>query len=173
MNGNWCPWFPHFLRDFAIGRPQFLIVFSYRSCVFLRINLLIDFATRLNSVLHPGSLVSCHSFLSSRFSFNRQSNPGMSLFRVGSLILQVDSPCAESVVAVKSYAALSASSPELISFLGDIKSGSRIWNRSQHVDFDSVLPFSGQSLSRWPPPHHKQRGGSLQFAQTWPKCWQL
>jgi hypothetical protein len=39
--------------------------------------------------------------------------------------------------------------------------------------FDSVLPFSGQSLCRWPPPHHKQRGGSLQFAQIWPNFLQL
>jgi hypothetical protein len=35
------------------------------------------------------------------------------------------------------------------------------------------LAFSGHSLWRWPPPHRRQRGGCLQFAQTWPNGWQL
>jgi hypothetical protein len=43
----------------------------------------------------------------------------------------------------------------------------------QHVGVDDVFPFSGHSLCRWPPPHQKQRAGCLQFAQTWPNCWQL
>jgi hypothetical protein len=36
-----------------------------------------------------------------------------------------------------------------------------------------VFLFSGQSSCRWPPSHHKQRGGCLQLAQTWPNFWQL
>jgi hypothetical protein len=43
----------------------------------------------------------------------------------------------------------------------------------QHAGVDVVFPFSGHSLCRYSPPHHKQRGGCLQFAQTWPNCWQL
>jgi hypothetical protein len=43
----------------------------------------------------------------------------------------------------------------------------------QHVEADVVLPFSWHSLYWWSPPHHKQRGGCLQFAQTWPNCWKL
>jgi hypothetical protein len=43
----------------------------------------------------------------------------MSLFRVESLILLVDSLYAEAIEAVKSRAALSAYSPELISILGE------------------------------------------------------
>jgi hypothetical protein len=45
--------------------------------------------------------------------------------------------------------------------------------RTDWPGMEEVFPFSGHSLCRWPPPHHKQRGGCLQFAQTWPNCWQL
>jgi hypothetical protein len=38
---------------------------------------------------------------------------------------------------------------------------------------DGGCSSSGHSLCRWPPPHHKQLGGCLQFAQTRPNCWQL
>jgi hypothetical protein len=50
----------------------------------------------------------------------------MTLFRVESLILLVDSLYAEAIDAVMSRAPLSASSPELISILGDIKSDARL-----------------------------------------------
>jgi hypothetical protein len=43
----------------------------------------------------------------------------------------------------------------------------------QHVGVEAVFPFPGQSLCRWHPPHHKQRGRCLQLAQTWPNFWQL
>jgi hypothetical protein len=43
----------------------------------------------------------------------------------------------------------------------------------QHAWVKAGFPFSGQSLCRWPPPHHKQRGVCVQLAQTWPNCWQL
>jgi hypothetical protein len=38
----------------------------------------------------------------------------------------------------------------------------------QHVSIDAVLPFSGHSMCRLPPPHHIQQGGCLQLAQTRP-----
>jgi hypothetical protein len=34
-----------------------------------------------------------------------------------------------------------------------------------------VLLFSRHSMCRWLPPHHIQRGGCLQLAQTWSNCW--
>jgi hypothetical protein len=43
----------------------------------------------------------------------------------------------------------------------------------QHAGVDAVFSFSGHSLYRCPPSHHKQRIDCLQFAQTWPNCWQL
>jgi hypothetical protein len=43
----------------------------------------------------------------------------------------------------------------------------------QQLSVDSVFIFTGHSLCRWPPPHHKHIGGCLQFAQSWPKVWQL
>jgi hypothetical protein len=143
-----------FIRDFATGQiawgvtSQFPILFSHRSNAFLRVNRLMEFATRLYADLHAGSLVSCHNFLSLRFCFNRNSNPGLSLFRVESLILLVDSLYAEATEAVKLHAALSASSPELMSILSDIKSEARLWNCSQSVNFSTgseiflVLPWS-------------------------------
>jgi hypothetical protein len=39
------------------------------------------------------------------------------------------------IEAVKSRAALSACTPELISILGDINSEASLWNRSQSVNF--------------------------------------
>jgi hypothetical protein len=46
--------------------------------------------------------------------------------------------------------------------------------------FAVSTPWSGGSvlllwalLVQMAPPHHKQRGGCLQLAQTWPNCWQL
>jgi hypothetical protein len=57
------------MRDFAIGHIKgvtsvFAIFVPRRSNAFLRVNRLIDFATQLTAVLHVGSLVSCHNFLS-------------------------------------------------------------------------------------------------------------
>jgi hypothetical protein len=83
--------------------------------------LLIAFETRLSAVLHPGSLVSCNSFLILSLYFNSRSSPGRSLFKSVNVILLVASLYAEAIEAVNSRAALSASIPELISSLGDIK----------------------------------------------------
>jgi hypothetical protein len=47
-------------------------------------------------------------------------------------------------------------------------------NRQLQKDgVQAAFSFSGHSLCRRPPPYHTQRGGCLQFAQTWPNCWQL
>jgi hypothetical protein len=85
-----------------------------------RIMRLIALETRLTAVSHPGSLVSCHNVLILFFYFNRRSRPGI-LFNSVNVILLVDSLYAEAVKAVKARAALSASTPELIWILGDIK----------------------------------------------------
>jgi hypothetical protein len=79
----------------------------------------IAFETRLTAVLHPGSLVSCHSFLILFLYVNSRSKPGRSLFKSVKVILLVDSLYAEAIEAVKARAALSASTPELIWILGD------------------------------------------------------
>jgi hypothetical protein len=39
----------------------------------------------------------------------------------------------------------------------------------QQFGIDAAFVLSGHSLCRWPPPHHKHRGGYLQLAQTWAK----
>jgi hypothetical protein len=52
-----------------------------------------------------------------------------------SVTLLVASLHAEAIEAVKSRAALSASTPELISILGDINSEARLLNQSQSVIF--------------------------------------
>jgi len=43
----------------------------------------------------------------------------------------------------------------------------------QQLGVDSYLSFSGHYLWIWTPPHHTQRAGCLQLAQTWPNFWQL
>jgi hypothetical protein len=52
-----------------------------------------------------------------------------------SVTLLVASLYAEAIEAVKLHAALSASTSELISNLGDINSETRLWNQSQSVNF--------------------------------------
>jgi hypothetical protein len=60
------------------------------------------------------------------------------------VILLVDSLYAEAIEAVKARTALSASTPELISILGDIKFETRLWNRSQSVNFSvGAKKFNG------------------------------
>jgi hypothetical protein len=96
------------------------------SSVFFRIMRLIAFETRFTAVLHPGSLVSWHSFLILFLYFNSRSRPGISLLKPVNVILLVVSLYAEAREAVKLRAALSASTPELISSLGDIKFEARL-----------------------------------------------
>jgi hypothetical protein len=99
---------------------------SHCSSVFFRIIRVIALETRLNAVLHPGSLVSCHSFLILFLCFNSRSRRGRSLFKSVSVSLLVDNLYAEAVEAAKARAALSASTPELIWMLGDIKFEARL-----------------------------------------------
>jgi hypothetical protein len=88
-----------------------LIFVSHRSSAFLQIIRLIDFVTQLTAVLHSGCLISCHNFLIHRLCFNSRSRPGISLFMSESVTLLVASLNAEAIEAVKSRAALSASTP--------------------------------------------------------------
>jgi hypothetical protein len=82
--------------------------------------------TKLTAVLHAGSLVSCHNFLTLRLCFNSRFRPGILLFMSESVTLLVTSLYAEAIEAVKSRAALSASTPKLFSILGDINSEARL-----------------------------------------------
>jgi hypothetical protein len=77
----------------------------------------------------------CHNFFILLLYFNNRSRPGRSLFNSDKLILLVDSLYADAIEAVKAHAALSASTPKLISTMGD----ARLWNRSQFVNFSSGL----------------------------------
>jgi hypothetical protein len=87
---------------------------SYRLSAFLRVILLMVLATHLSAVLHAASRVICHSFLNFLLCFGRLPRPGRRLLRSESVILLVDSLNAEVIEAVKSRAALSASSPSLL-----------------------------------------------------------
>jgi hypothetical protein len=102
------------------------IFVSHGSSAFLRIIRLIDFVFQLTAVLQAGSLVPCHNFLSFRLCFNNPSRPGRSLFISESVNLLVDNPYGEATEAGKWLAALLASTPELISILGDINSEARL-----------------------------------------------
>jgi hypothetical protein len=81
-------------------------------------SLLMVLATQLNADLYAGSWVTCHSLLNLRLCF-RLSRPGRSLLRFKSVILLVDSLYTKAIEAVKSQAALSASSPELVWIRGE------------------------------------------------------
>jgi hypothetical protein len=81
--------------------------------------------TQFTAALHAGYRVSCHNFLSLRFSLNKRSRSGRSLFRSEIVTLLVASLYAEAIEAALSRAALSASSPELILILGEINSEAR------------------------------------------------
>jgi hypothetical protein len=103
-----------------------LIIFvSHRSSSFLRVIRLIDFVNQLTALLLTGSLVSCQNFLSLRLCFNSRSRPGISLLISDSVTLLVASLFAEAIEVVKSRAALSASTPQLSSILGNIDSEAR------------------------------------------------
>jgi hypothetical protein len=101
------------------------IFVSHRSSAFFRVIRLIAFEIQFTAALHAGSLVSCHNFLSLFLCLSKRSKPGRS-FRSRSVILLVDSLYAEAIEAENSRAALSASTPVLISILGDIHSEVRL-----------------------------------------------
>jgi hypothetical protein len=72
------------------GVTSELIIFvSHRSSVFLQVIRLTDFVTQLTAVLHAGSLVSCHNFLSLCLCFNYRSKPRRLLFTPESVILLI------------------------------------------------------------------------------------
>jgi hypothetical protein len=63
------------------------------------------------------------------------------LFNSDKVILLVDILYADAMEAVKAHAALSASTPELISTLGDIRFEARLSNCSQFVNFSNGFEF--------------------------------
>lgn len=81
---------------------------------FLRVFCIMVLVTHLTAVLHAGSRLSCHNFLSLCFCFSWQSRPGRLLFRSERASLLVDRLYSEAIEAVKSHVALSASSSEAL-----------------------------------------------------------
>jgi hypothetical protein len=61
-------------------------VVSHRYSVFFRVMCVIVFETQFTAFLHPGSLVSCHSFLICFLHFNSQSRPGRSFLNFDKVI---------------------------------------------------------------------------------------
>jgi hypothetical protein len=91
----------------ACGVTSALLIFvSHRTSASLRLIRLIAFETQLTTVLHAGSLVSCHNFRSLCLCFNNRSKTGRLLLRSKRVILLVDSLYADEIEAVKSLAAL-------------------------------------------------------------------
>jgi hypothetical protein len=86
----------------------------------------IAFETQFTSILHPGSLVSCHNFLILFLYFNNRCRPDRLLFNSNKVILLVDSLYADEIEALKAHTALLASITELISTLGDIRFEARL-----------------------------------------------
>jgi hypothetical protein len=134
-----------FVRSFSMGQfawgvtSDLAIFDSHRSSALLRVMRLIVFEIKSNALLHIGSLVSCHSFLNLFLCFSNLSKPGISLFNSEGWTLLY----AEVMGFINLSAALSDSTPELISILDDIKVETRFWNRSQFANF---LNASGSFL---------------------------
>jgi hypothetical protein len=76
--------------------------------------------TKLSAVLHAGSLVSCHNFLS-LFSCRKWPKTESALFGSESVSLHVGSLYVEAVEALKAVAAFSASSAVSVWIRGGIK----------------------------------------------------
>jgi hypothetical protein len=119
---------------------QFPTLVSHRSSAFLRVIRLTVLVTQFTAILHAGSRVSCHNFLSLCLCLSRRSGPSRSLFSSENVAFLVDSLYAEAIEAVKSRASLWASTLELIWILGDTKSEPRLLNQSRSVSF-SVGPY--------------------------------
>jgi hypothetical protein len=139
MTSSWCPWSIPLYEGFRNG-PRSLRVSSFRfpplkcpstghSSDWVRNPVNCSFTFWIPAA--------CHNFLSFCLCFNKKSKPGRSLFRSESVTLLVDNPYAGAIEAAKSRAALSASFPDLISILGDTESETRLWNRSQSVNFST------------------------------------
>jgi hypothetical protein len=103
----------------------FANIVSHRSSAFFRVMRVIAFETQFTAVLHPGSLVSCHTSSSSSYILTADLDQ-VDRCLILIVILLVDSLYAEATEAVKSRAALSASTPDFIYILGDIKFEARL-----------------------------------------------
>jgi hypothetical protein len=90
---------------------------------------------QLTAVLHAGSWITCQSFLNPRLCFSRLSRPGRQLLRPESVILPVDNLYAEAIEAVKSWVALSVSSPVNLDSQWNPKA--RLWNTSKSVNLST------------------------------------
>jgi hypothetical protein len=72
-----------FISDFTVGHrtcgvtSHSLPFLSHRSSAFIWVIPLMAFTTQLTAILHAGSRVTCHSFLSHLSCFNRLSGPGV------------------------------------------------------------------------------------------------
>jgi hypothetical protein len=77
--------------------------------------------THFTAVLHAGSLVSCHNFLSLCLCLSSLSRLDEPRLRSEILVVLVDSLYAEAIEGAKSRAALSASIHQLISTRRDTK----------------------------------------------------
>jgi hypothetical protein len=155
-NSSWCRWSIPLYEGFRNGpyscdlRATYFV--SHGSTAVIRVTRPIVFGTQSTVGLHAGSLVSCHNFLNPYF-FNKRSKPGRSLFRSERVILLVANLYAEAIEAVKSRAALSASSPELISVLAYTEAEASLWNFSQYVNFSAgserSLVLTGSSMENY------------------------
>jgi hypothetical protein len=138
---------PLFVRDFATCHIdwdvilQFAIFVSHRSSALFRVIFLIDLVTQFTAVLHVGSLISCHNFVSFFLRFTRRSRPGSSYIWSKIVVSLVGSTYDKVIEASTSRAALSGSSEELMQMLENIRSETKLWKRSQSVNY-SLAPYS-------------------------------
>jgi hypothetical protein len=176
MNSDWCLWYVPLHKRFR-NRPrawgvtsQFPTFVSHRSSACRQTSRLMVLATPLTAVLLAGSRVTCHSFLNDRLCFSRLSRPGRSLLRSESVILLLDRLYAEAIEAVNSRAALSASSPESVSILGEIYSEARLWNHSKSVNFSNawlLLGWCPRYKTPWHGPSRKHRFQHFLYYCAW------
>jgi hypothetical protein len=111
--------------------------FLSRSSALFRAILLIVLVTQFTAVLHAGSRVSCHNFLSLCLCFISQPRPDGPQLRSEIVVVLVDSLYAVGTEATKSRAALPASVQELIWILGNTKAEARLWSHSRSVNFST------------------------------------
>jgi hypothetical protein len=117
MNGGWCHSSIPVQKHFTVGHrawgvtSQFPTFVSNRSSAFVQVIRLMVLVTQLTAVLHAVSWVTCHILLNLRLCFSRFSRPGRFLCGSESVTLLVDNLYAKAKEALKSPAALSASSP--------------------------------------------------------------
>jgi hypothetical protein len=122
----------------AWGVTSDLTIFvSHLPFAFRRVILWIVLVAQLSTVLHTGSLVSCHNIRSFRLSCRWSKYEG-ALFRSESESLCVDSLYAKAVDAAKALAAFSASSTVSIWIRGGNKSEARLRTAPSQCGFQLV-----------------------------------